>query len=371
MLAVLGLERGDDGLGALPGHRVDVAPEIRDGPGEVDPLGLRLGQELRDEEGRAGDQRHALEAIERARLRRKRRALGGEEREEDPVRPGSGELREHGRHVRLALRDPGGDRDLSADRAKRVPEGVRQRRRVGIPVVERDDPPKAQLAVGEVRHGPCLVEVVVGDAEIAGVVVGVRIAGQIRGQHRRCGARRDHDVPVLADHRRGGHGGRGARGPDDAQDLRIGDDLPGAGPPAIGGAPGIQRVAQVDDAAANRAHIADGKLHAAPRGNPERRRPRHRQQRTDPHRLAARNRHRPERSRLEARWPGASITRDRECRDREYCRRNHDPRPSNGSPPCVHVHSPRDRSYDQPQATHTYRCLQGASAASATGFAEG
>ena len=55
---------------ALPGHAVHVAAVVRFGAREVDPLGLRRREEFRDQEGRAGDERHSFEAVEALRLRR-------------------------------------------------------------------------------------------------------------------------------------------------------------------------------------------------------------------------------------------------------------------------------------------------------------
>ena len=120
------------------------------------------------------------------------RAFGAEEREEEAVWPGRGKLREHLRHVLIALVNPGGGRDLAAEGTERIAKRADEGRGVRVAVVDGRHAPQAQFTVGKVGDRLGLVEVVVGDAEVAGVVVGVGVASEVGREQRRRVGRRDH-----------------------------------------------------------------------------------------------------------------------------------------------------------------------------------
>ena len=129
------------------------------------------------------------------------RAFRKEEREEDAVWRSCRKFREDSRHVRVALLNSDSDRDLAAERAEFIAKRGGKTRGVRVAVVYGHHAPPTQFTVCEVGDRLPLIKVVVSRAEIAGVVVGARIASEVGCEYRRCVGRRDHHQTCFADQR--------------------------------------------------------------------------------------------------------------------------------------------------------------------------
>ena len=130
------------------------------------------------------------------------------------------------------------------------------------------------------------MEVVGRHAKVTGVIVGVRVAGQVGGEPRRGVARRNHDQARVADDGRRRHGRGRAVCSDDAGHLRVPDDSKRTFAAAFRRTTGVNRIAQVDLAPVNGTQVLDGELGPVPGHGPQRRRDRDRKQHADPHGLA-------------------------------------------------------------------------------------
>ena len=269
------------GLRALPGVVVDAA-ELRLRPAEVDAHGMRLLEEVGHEGGGAADERDALEAVEFPRLPGEFGRLGAEERKEDAVRFGGGELGEDAAHIRVAFAHDGLGGNLSAKRAELGCERSGERARVGVAVVNGDDAPEAEVAPRETGDRRPLMQVVVGDAEVARMAVARRVAHQV-GRERGGGVGgRDHHESADADEGRGGDGGGGAGRADDAQRLRVGDGDAGGFGAALRGALAVEGLAEVYGVAVHAAEVLGGQPDSVEEGLAERRGAGHREDRSDP-----------------------------------------------------------------------------------------
>ena len=135
---------------------------------------------------------------------------------------------------------------------ERVGERLHEGGGVRVAVVKRGHAPQVEFVVDEVRKGARLVEVVGRHAKVAGVVVGIRVSGQVRGEARRGVAGRNHEHARLADDRRRRHGrGRAVR-PDDSGHLRVPGDSARTRAPALRRTTRVDRISQPDPAPADR-----------------------------------------------------------------------------------------------------------------------
>ena len=159
------------------------------------------------------------------RLLGERYAFYIEEGEEDAVWRGCCKFREDGCHVRLPFCDRGGGYDLAADGAKRIAKCDGEAHGVWVTIVEGGHAPQAQFIVCEVGYCVRLIEVVDRNAKITGMIVGTRVAGEVGCECRRGVRWRDHYQTRRADHRCGRHCRTRAVRADDAEYLRVGDDL--------------------------------------------------------------------------------------------------------------------------------------------------
>ena len=147
----------------------------------------------------------------RRQLIEKGRCLSGVEGKEDALHVG---IHQGGRGVRkrfretfLVVEQDTGRHDLAAKALERIAERVHKTRNVGVVNVHGSHLRQFQPVVGESGSRSPGVEVVVGEAEIAGVVVGVLVAFEIRRERGRGVGRRDHHQPRFTEQ----HGGRRAR----------------------------------------------------------------------------------------------------------------------------------------------------------------
>ena len=77
------------------------------------------------------------------------------------------------------------DGHLAAERPERVAKRHSEPRGVRIAIVYGHHAPQVQFIVSEIGNRLRLMEAVAGRAEIAGVVVGARVAGKVRRERRR------------------------------------------------------------------------------------------------------------------------------------------------------------------------------------------